>query len=119
MARHIRTGDTVIITAGDNKGRTGEVMRIDTKRDRVYVKGVNLRTKHLKPTRLSPQGGVVTREGPIHISNVSPVADGKPTRVRFTVGQDGSKTRVAVRTGRVLPVLARRAGGETSRTDTV
>jgi large subunit ribosomal protein L24 len=118
MARHVRTGDTVIVTAGDHKGQTGEIMRIDTKKDRVYIKGVNLRTRHMKPTRVNPQGGKVTKEGPIHISNVSPVADGKPTRVRFQV-KDGTKTRVAARTGKPLPVMARRKAGETGKADTL
>tara|TARA_E500000318_G_scaffold103223_1_gene108090 strand:+ start:139 stop:495 length:357 start_codon:yes stop_codon:yes gene_type:complete len=118
MARHVRTGDTVIVTAGDHKGQSGEIMRVDTKRDRVFVKGINLRTKHMKPTRVNPQGGVITKEGPIHISNVSPVADGKPTRVRFDV-KDGAKTRVAARTGKPLPVLVRRKGGDTGKADTI
>ena len=119
MARHVRTGDTVIVTAGDHKGQTGEIMRIDIDKDRVFIKGVNLRTKHMKPTRTNPQGGVITKEGPIHLSNVSPVADGKPTRVRFDTADDGSKTRVAVRNGKPLPVMARRKGGETGKADTL
>ena len=119
MARHVRTGDNVIVTSGDHKGKTGEIMRMDIDKDRVFVKGVNLKTKHVKPTRTSPQGGVVTIEGPIHMSNVSPVADGKPTRVGFKVAADGSKTRTAARTGKALPVLTRRKGGETGKSDTV
>ena len=118
MARHVRTGDTVIVTSGDHKGQTGEIMRVDTKRDRVFIKGVNLRTKHMKPTRVNPQGGVITKEGPIHISNVSPVAEGKATRVRFDV-KDGAKTRVAVKTGKPLPVMTRSKQGETGKADTV
>ena len=101
MARHVRTGDTVIVTAGDHKGQTGEIMRVDTKRDRVFIKGVNLRTKHMKPTRVNPQGGVITKEGPIHLSNVM-LADpqtGEPTRVRFQVLESGQKVRVAVKSG--------------------
>ena len=102
MPRHVKKGDTVIINTGDHKGRTGEVMHVDTDRDRVLIKGVNLRTKHVKPTRLNPQGAVITKEGPIHISNVSPVADGRATRVRFRVNEDGSKDRVAASNGEVL-----------------
>lgn len=119
MARHIRKGDTVIVTSGDHKGRTGEVMRVDVSADRVYIKGLNLRTRNVKPTRLNPEGGRLTKEAPFHISNVSPVVEGKPTRVRFEVGQDGSKQRVAVRTGKVLPVQARRKGGDTAMKDTL
>lgn len=102
MASHIRSGDEVMITAGSGKGRTGEVMRIDPKTERVWIKGLNLRTRHLRPTRENPQGGVIRKEAPIHISNVSPVVDGKPTRVRFETRDDGSKVRVAVRSGKVL-----------------
>ncbi|GIW74524.1 MAG: 50S ribosomal protein L24 [Phycisphaerales bacterium] len=119
MARHIRKGDQVIVTAGDHKGRTGEVMRVDVDRQRVYIKGLNLRTRNVRPTRLNPEGGRVTKEAPIHISNVSPVVDGKPTRVRFVVGQDGKKQRIAVRTGKPLPVVARRRGQETATKDTL
>lgn len=104
MAMHVRRGDEVMVTAGDDKGKVGTVLRVDADARRVYVKGVNLRTKHLKPTRVSPQGGVITKEAPIHISNVSPVSDGRPTRVRFEVGADGSKKRIAARTGKVIPV---------------
>lgn len=102
MPRHVRKGDTVIVTSGSHKGKVGEIMRMVTKTGHVVVKGINLRTKHLKPTRLAPQGGIITKEAPIHISNVSPVVDGRPTRVRFQTRDDGSKVRVAVRGGKVL-----------------
>ncbi len=105
MARHVRKGDNVIINSGSHKGKVGTIMRVLTKEDRVIVKGVNLRTKHLKPSRLNPQGGIVTREAPIHISNVSPVVDGKPSRVRFVTRPDGAKVRVAVRGGQELGVV--------------
>ena len=105
MARHIRKGDTVIVTAGNDKGLTGEVLRVMPENSRVVVQGVNIRSKHLKPTQANPQGGIVRREMPIHISNVSPVVDGKPTRVRFETKADGSKVRVAVRDGSVLHTL--------------
>ena len=102
MPRHVRKGDTVIVTSGSHKGKVGEIMRVVTKTGHVVVKGINLRTKHLKPTRLSPQGGIITKEAPIHISNVSPVVDGRATRVRFQTRDDGSKVRVSVRGGKVL-----------------
>ena len=105
MPRHIRKGDTVIVTAGNDKGMTGEVLRVMPEDSRVVVQGVNIRSKHLKPTQANPQGGIVRREMPIHISNVSPVVDGKPTRVRFETKADGSKVRVAVRDGSVLHTL--------------
>jgi large subunit ribosomal protein L24 len=105
MPRHVRKGDTVMVTAGNDRGRTGQVLRIITDTSRVVVQGINVRAKHLKPTQANPQGGIVRREMPIHISNVSPVADGKPTRVRFVTKDDGSKVRVAVRGGGELHVL--------------
>jgi large subunit ribosomal protein L24 len=102
MPKHVRKGDTVIVTSGDHKGVTGEITEMITKSDQVIVKGVNLRTKHIRPTQLTPQGGIVQVEAPLHISKVSPVVDGKPTRVRFETAKDGSKNRVAVRNGKSL-----------------
>ena len=78
MAAHVRKGDLVIVRTGSAKGQTGEILRIDTKHSRVFVKGVNLRVKHLKPTQANPQGGIVQREAPIHISNVSPSSKASP-----------------------------------------
>ncbi|MCA9273334.1 MAG: 50S ribosomal protein L24 [Phycisphaerales bacterium] len=101
-ARHVRKGDQVMVTAGSYKGQTGEISRVLTKSDRVIVKGINLKTKHVRPTRLNPQGSIITKEASIHISNVSPVVDGKPSRVRFRVNTDGSKDRVAVVSDKVL-----------------
>jgi large subunit ribosomal protein L24 len=105
MARHIRKGDNVIVTSGQHKGKTGKVKQILTKDDRVVIEGLNLRTKHVRPSRTNPQGAVVSIEGSIHISNVSPVVDGKPTRVRFVTKADGSKVRVAARNGAELCVV--------------
>ncbi len=105
MARHIRKGDTVIMTAGNDKGVTGEVLRVYPDDNRVIVQGVNVRTKHLKPTQANPQGGMIRREMPVHISNVSPVVDGMPSRVRFETKKDGSKVRIAARNGKALHTL--------------
>lgn len=102
MPKHIRTGDQVIVTSGDHKGQTGEVIKILNKSDKVIVKGINVKTRHVRPTQINPKGGVVNKEMPMHISNVSPVVDGKPTRVRFETQKDGSKNRVAVRGGKSL-----------------
>ncbi len=102
MPMHVRSGDQVMVTSGALKGTIGEVMRVDASNSRVFIKGVNLRTKNIRRTQQNPQGGVITKEAPIHISNVSPVVDGRPTRVRFEVKEDGSKQRVAVRGGKVL-----------------
>ncbi|MAB82372.1 MAG: 50S ribosomal protein L24 [Phycisphaerae bacterium] len=105
MPRHIKKGDSVIITAGNDKGTVGEVIRIVSGKDRVVVKGVNIRARHMKPTQANPQGGIIRREMPIHKSNVSPVVDGKPSRVRFETKKDGSKVRVAARDGSELHKL--------------
>ncbi len=102
MPKHIRTGDQVMVTSGDHKGQNGEVIKILNKTDKVIVKGVNIKTRHVRPTQINPKGGVVNKEMPLHISNVSPVVDGKPTRVRFETQKDGSKNRVAVRNGKSL-----------------
>ena len=105
MARHIRKGDMVIVTAGNDRGATGEVLRVLPKSSRVVVQGINVRAKHLKPSQANPQGGILRKEMPVHISNVSPMVDGKPTRVRWETRDDGSKARIAVRGGKELYVL--------------
>ena len=83
-----------------------DIERVLADKDMVVIKGVNLKTRNMKPSQANPQGGQVTREAPIHVSNVSPVVDGKPTRVRFETRDDGSKVRVAVRGGKVLGVVS-------------
>lgn len=108
MPRHIRKGDLVMITSGSHRGKTGRIKEVLVKRDRVIVEGLNLITKHQKATRTAPQGTKFTKEAGIHISNVSPVVDGKPTRVRFKVNTDGSKVRVAARGGAELSVAGNR-----------
>lgn len=105
MPKHVRTGDQVIVTQGSDRGKTGEIIRVYPKEDRVIVRGIAMRTKHLKPTQSNPKGGIYTKESAIHISNVSPVVDGKPTRVRFETKDDGSKVRVAARDGKELGVV--------------
>ncbi len=105
MPRHIRKGETVIINSGNDSGVTGEVLLVLPKANRVVVQGVNVRAKHLKPTQANPQGGILRREMPIHMSNVNPVVDGKPTRVRWVTKDDGTKVRVAARNGKELHTL--------------
>ena len=105
MPRHVVKGDLVYIRSGDDRGRTGKVLQVLPDTSRVVVEGVNVRKKHLKRTNEQQQGGIVEREMSIHISNVSPVADGKPTRVRFETRADGSKVRIAASNGQVLSEL--------------
>lgn len=109
MPRHVIKGDQVIVTAGEFKGQQGTVLRVIPDEDRVVIQGINVRKKHVRPTQSNPQGGVVEKEMPIHISNVSPVVDGKPTRVRFETRPDGSKVRIAVRGGQTIGQPIRKA----------
>ncbi|RZL79345.1 MAG: 50S ribosomal protein L24 [Sphingomonas sp.] len=98
-AAKIKKGDRVIVLSGKDKGKTGEVTLAMPKDGKVVVSGVNVATRHKKPTQANPQGGLEKIEAPMHISKVAHVtADGKPTRVRFET-QDGKKVRVAVKTG--------------------
>ena len=95
----IKKGDKVIVLSGKDKGKTGEITKSIPKDGKVVVSGINIATRHTKPTQGDPQGGLVRSEAPMHISKVAHVtADGKPTRVRFET-QDGKKVRVAVKTG--------------------
>jgi large subunit ribosomal protein L24 len=106
MARHVRKGDTVIVNSGDHKGSVGEILSVDPSNNSVVVKGVNLKTKHVRPTRQGQVGGIIQKEMPLHMSNVNPVIDGKASRVRFIIKPDGSKTRVAVKGGKELGVVS-------------
>ena len=95
MARHIRSGDQVMVIAGADKGKTGRVLRVITDRNRVVVEGINRVWKHVRPSQRNPQGGRIQKDAPIHLSNVMPIdpTTGKATRVRFEV-KDGRKHRV-------------------------
>jgi len=98
-AAKIKKGDRVVVLSGKDKGKTGTVTLAMPKDGKVVVEGVNIATRHKKPTQTNPQGGLEKSEAPLHISKVAHVtADGKPTRVRFET-QDGKKVRVAVKTG--------------------
>jgi len=99
----IRKGDKVVVLAGKDKGRTGEVLSVQPKEDTAVVRGVNLIRRHQKQTQ-AQEGGIITKEAPIHLSNIALAdpKDGKPTRVGFTVQKDGTKVRVAKRSGEVI-----------------
>jgi large subunit ribosomal protein L24 len=98
----IRKGDKVVVLAGKDKGRTGEVLSVAPKDDKAVVRGVNMIRRHQKQSQ-SQEGGIITKEAPIHLSNIALAdpKDGKPTRVGFLV-QDGKKVRVAKRSGEVI-----------------
>ena len=103
MAAKIRKGDRVVVTAGRDKGKTGEVHRVIPTEGRAIVAGVNLVRRH---TRQTPQteGGILTKEAPIHVSNLAIVdpKTGKPTRVGFKTLDDGRKVRFAKRSGDLI-----------------
>jgi len=103
MAMKIRKGDTVVVLAGKDKGRTGEVTKVIPKEDSVVVSGVNVHARHRKPTQLNPNGGIERREAPLHISNVAVAdpKDGSPTRVRFEE-RNGKKVRIAAKSGELI-----------------
>jgi large subunit ribosomal protein L24 len=98
----IRKGDKVVVLAGKDKGRTGEVLSVAPKDDKAVVRGVNMIRRHQKQSQ-SQEGGIITKEAPIHLSNIALAdpKDGKPTRVGFQV-QDGKKVRVAKRSGETI-----------------
>ena len=102
-AQRIRKGDKVVVLSGRDKGKTGDVLRAMPKDGKVVVGGVNIATRHRKPTQVNPQGGLERKEAPMHASKVA-IADpksGKPTRVRFET-KDGKKVRVAVKSGGLI-----------------
>ena len=109
MARHIKSGDTVMVTTGADRGKTGRVLRVLTGRDRVVVEGVNRVWKHVRPNQRNPQGGRIQKDAPIHVSNVMPLdpTSGKGTRVRFET-RDGKKHRIAVGSGTDLGLAGRK-----------
>jgi large subunit ribosomal protein L24 len=97
----IKKGDTVVVLAGKDKGKTGEVTKVSPKDSKVIVSGVNVRVRHAKPTQADPQGGKKPFEAPLHISNVALTdpKSGKATRVRIETDKDGKKFRVAAKSG--------------------
>ena len=97
----IKKGDTVIVIAGKDNGKEGNVISVDRKNNRVLVEGVNIITKHMKPSSANQNGGIVQKEAPIHISNVMYVHKGKPTRIGFKMEKD-KKVRFAKSTGDVI-----------------
>ena len=100
MAAKIRKGDKVIVLTGRDKGRTGEVFEVRPAEGKALVRGVNMVKRHQKQTQ-AQEGGIISKELPVHLSNVAIAdpKDGKPTRVGFKIQADGTKVRVAKRSG--------------------
>ncbi|WP_315023344.1 50S ribosomal protein L24 [Alloprevotella tannerae] len=98
---HIRKGDTVFVNAGEDKGKTGKVIRVITEKKRAVVEGVNIVSKNQKPNAKYPQGGIIKIEAPIHISNLNVIdpASGKPTRIGHRKNEEGKTIRYAKKSG--------------------
>jgi large subunit ribosomal protein L24 len=102
---HVTKGDTVRVMRGDDKGKEGKIIRVHTKTGRVVVEGINIVKRHRKARRAEEQSGIVDFPAPIHASNVmllDPKAD-KPTRTRRKIDEDGTKERIAVKSGEAIP----------------
>jgi len=105
MAAKIRKGDRVVVTAGRDKGKSGEVLRVYPAEERVLINGVNVVKRHQRQTAKA-QGGIVSKESPIHLSKIAHVdpKTGSPTRVGFKILGDGRRVRFAKKSGEVLDV---------------
>ena len=97
----VKKGDTVKVIAGKDNGKEGKVLAVNAKDNTVVVENINKVTKHSKPSAANQQGGIITKEAPLHISNVMLVVDGQATRVGFQMDGD-KKVRVAKKTGKVI-----------------
>ena len=98
---HIKKGDTVYVNAGNYKGETGKVLSVDPSKDRAIVEGVNIVKKHTKPNAKNPQGGIVSQEAPIHVSNLQLIdpKSGKATRIGRRVNENGVKVCYSKKSG--------------------
>lgn len=98
---HIKKGDIVVVNAGDDKGKEGKVLSVDPEKQRAVVEGINMVKKHTKPSASNPQGGIVEKEAPIHISNLNlkDPKNGKATRIAIKVDENGNKVRIAKKSG--------------------
>ena len=98
---HIKKGDTVYVNSGEDKGKTGRVLQIMVAKNRAVVEGINMMSKHSKPSAENPQGGIVNKEASIHLSNLNLVdpKTGKPTRIGRKENKAGKLTRFAKKSG--------------------
>lgn len=100
----IKKGDKVVVIAGKDKGKTGSVLKVYPEESRVIIEGVNIVKRHTKPSQANPDGGIIEKEAPMHISNVA-MADpktGKPSRVGYKFLEDGKKVRYAKKSGEMI-----------------
>jgi large subunit ribosomal protein L24 len=99
---HIKKGDTVKVLSGDDKGSQGKVLRVLPKSYRAIVEGLNMVTKHQKPTQTKPEGGIIKMEAPIHISNLMVVVSGTPSRVGRKSDDNGKLKRYSKKSGEII-----------------
>ncbi|MDO9260590.1 MAG: 50S ribosomal protein L24 [Flavobacteriaceae bacterium] len=97
----IKTGDKVRVMAGDHRGEEGKIVKVIIESNKAIVEGVNMISKHTKPSAKSPQGGIVKKEAPLHISNLMLVEDGKTTRVGYR-NEDGKKVRFSKKSDKAI-----------------
>ncbi|HPC35859.1 MAG TPA: 50S ribosomal protein L24 [Candidatus Marinimicrobia bacterium] len=102
---HIRKNDTVMVITGESKGKIGKVLKVFPDKERVIVEGVNFIKRHTRPNQQNPQGGIIEKEAPIHISNVKLVHAGQATKVGYRTLKDGKKVRVARETGEIIDAI--------------
>lgn len=102
--KKLKVNDEVIVTTGKSAGKTGKILSLNRKTSKVVVEGVNEVKKSMKPSQQNPEGGFVTKNLPLHSSNVSLISPKtkKPTKVKFTVGKDNKKSRVSKKCGSVI-----------------
>ena len=102
---HVTTGDTVRVMRGEDKGKEGKILRVDRKTGRIVVEGVNVVKRHRKARRAEEQSGIIEFPAPIAASNVMLLdpKEGKPTRVRHRIDEDGTKERISVKSGDAIP----------------
>ncbi|MBO8473332.1 MAG: 50S ribosomal protein L24 [Bacteroidetes bacterium] len=98
---HIKKGDMVYVNSGNDKGKTGKVLEVFPEKERAIVEGVRMISKHTKPSPKNPQGGIIKKEGSIHISNLNPIdpVKGVPTRIGRRIGENGKLVRYAKKSG--------------------
>ncbi|MEJ2482196.1 MAG: 50S ribosomal protein L24 [Gemmatimonadota bacterium] len=102
---HVRRGDQVQVISGNHKGARGVVLRVVPAKRQVVVEGVNMRKRHQAPSQKNPEGGIISFEAPIHVSNVMLIdpSNDEPTRFRVRIDADGTKERISVRSGNPIP----------------
>jgi large subunit ribosomal protein L24 len=98
----LKKGDRVVVLKGKDRGKEGVIASVDPKKNKIIVDGINVAKKHQKSTKATMQAGIIDKDMPLDASNVAIVSKGKPSRIGYRVEADGSKIRIAVKTGEVL-----------------